>query len=131
MALDVHVVTPDREVWGGPADMVIAHGTAGDVGILPGHAPLLIRLAIGELRIQQDGGGWEWVAVDGGFLHVTSEEGATRVDVLATQAETSAEVDRAAAQARVRELQEQVGVADDPSLKVELEKARVRAELGE
>ncbi|MEX2420952.1 MAG: ATP synthase F1 subunit epsilon [Actinomycetota bacterium] len=131
MALDVHVVTPDREVWGGPADMVIAHGTAGDVGILSGHAPLLIRLAIGELRIQPAGGGWESVVVDGGFLHVTSEEGATRVDVLATQAETSTEVDHAAAQARVRELQERASVDDDPSLKIELEKARVRSELGE
>ena len=131
MALDVHVVTPDREVWGGPADMVIARGTAGEVGILSGHAPLLIRLAIGKLRIQPQGGGWESVVVDGGFLHVTSEEGATRVDVLATQAETSTEVDRAAAQARVRELQERASVEDDPSLKVELAKATVRAELGE
>jgi F-type H+-transporting ATPase subunit epsilon len=131
MALDVHVVTPDHEVWGGSAEMVIARGTAGEVGILSGHAPLLIRLAIGVLRIQREGGGWESVVVDGGFLHVTSDEGATRVDVLATQAETANEVDRAAAEARVRELRERAGADDDPSLNAELAKATVRAELGE
>ena len=131
MALDVHVVTPDHEVWGGPAEMVIARGTAGEVGILSGHAPLLIRLAIGVLRIQVEGGTWERVVVDGGFLHVTTEEGATRVDVLATQAELVADVDRAAAQARVRALGERAGDADDPSLKAELASAMIRAELGE
>ena len=131
MALDVHVVTPDHEVWGGSAEMVIARGTAGEVGILSGHAPLLIRLAIGVLRIQLEGGGWESVVVDGGFLHVTSEEGATRVDVLATQAETANEVDRAAAEGRVRELRERASAEDDPSLTAELAKATVRAELGE
>jgi len=131
VALDVHVVTPDHEVWGGSAEMVIARGTAGEVGILSGHAPLLIRLAIGVLRIQLEGGGWESVVVDGGFLHVTSEEGATRVDVLATQAETANEVDRAAAEGRVRELRERASAEDDPSLTAELAKATVRAELGE
>jgi len=92
VALEVHVVTPDHEVWGGPAEMVIARGTAGEVGILSGHAPLLIRLAIGTLRIQKEGGAWERVVVDGGFLHVNTEEGRTRVDVLATGAEAAAEV---------------------------------------
>ncbi len=56
MAVDVHVVTPQREVWAGAAQMVIARGVAGEVGILGGHAPLLIRLAVGPLRIQEEGG---------------------------------------------------------------------------
>ena len=131
MALNVHLVTPEREVWGGPAEMVVAHGTDGDVGILTGHAPLLIRLAIGVLRIQVAGGAWERFVVDGGFLHVTTEEGATRVDALATQAEAVGDVDRASAQARVRELSERAGVEDDPVLRGELARATVRAELGE
>lgn len=131
MALDVHLVTPEREVWGGPAEMVVAHGTDGDVGILTGHAPLLIRLAIGVLRVQVAGGAWERFVVDGGFLHVTTEEDETRVDVLATQAEMAGDVDRVAAQARVRELGDRVGDAHDPSLKAELARATVRAELGE
>jgi F-type H+-transporting ATPase subunit epsilon len=84
--VDVRLVTPEREVWAGPAEMVIARGVEGEVGILVGHAPLLIRLASGPLRILTDDGELGAV-VDGGFLHVTTEGGATRVDVLATQAD--------------------------------------------
>jgi len=86
--LDVHVVTPEREIWSGEAAMVIARGVEGEVGILPQHAPLLIRLAVGPLRIRMDGTE-EDVVVDGGFLHVTTTEGVTRVDVLASSAEIS------------------------------------------
>jgi F-type H+-transporting ATPase subunit epsilon len=85
--LDVHVVTPEREVWAGPATEVIAHGVEGDVGILTGHAPLLVQLAIGPLQVQQEDGSWVRAVVDGGFLHVSTEEGETRVDVLATNAQ--------------------------------------------
>ncbi|MFM8999247.1 MAG: F0F1 ATP synthase subunit epsilon, partial [Actinomycetota bacterium] len=53
------------------------------VGILAGHAPLLVRLANGPLRIEREGR-FEELAVEGGFLHVTSEGATTRVDVLAT-----------------------------------------------
>ena len=76
--LDVHVVTPEREVWRGEADMVVAQSVEGQLGILPGHAPLLIQLAIGPLFIQTEG---ERVAaaVDGGFLHVISAGDESRV----------------------------------------------------
>jgi F-type H+-transporting ATPase subunit epsilon len=86
--LDVHVVTPEREIWSGEATMVIARGVEGEVGILPQHAPLLIRLAVGPLRIRMDGTE-EAAVLDGGFLHVTTTEGVTRVDVLASSAEMS------------------------------------------
>ncbi len=127
MALEVHLVTPEREVWAGSAQMVIAHGTAGDVGILSGHAPLLIRLAIGVLRIQDESGTWRQAVVDGGFLHVTSADGGSRVDVLATQAEMADEVDVAAAQARADELQARLRENDDAGLRTELAKALARA----
>jgi F-type H+-transporting ATPase subunit epsilon len=104
-SLDVHIVTPEREVWTGTAQMVVAHGVEGDVGILAGHAPLLIRLAVGPLRIQREDERWEQAVVDGGFMHVTSGEEGTRVDVLASQAEMVGDADLAAelerAQARV------------------------------
>ena len=58
---------------------MIAHGIDGDVGILTGHAPLLAQLAIGPLQIQREDGEWVKAVVDGGFLHVSTEEGATRV----------------------------------------------------
>jgi F-type H+-transporting ATPase subunit epsilon len=87
MAVDVHVVTPEREVWSGAASMVIARGVDGMVGILADHIPLLIRLASAPLRIQLEEGGPEVVVdVDGGFLHVSSGGEGTRVDVMATTA---------------------------------------------
>ena len=85
MPLEVHIVTPERDVWSGEASMVIARGIEGDVGILAGHAPMLLRLASSALRVQHEGV-WERAEVDGGFLHVTSEGDVTRVDVLASQA---------------------------------------------
>ena len=124
MALDVHLVTPEREVWAGPAQMVIAHGTDGMVGILTGHAPLLIRLSIAPIKIQLEDGRWMVAVVDGGFLHVTSEEDSTRVDVLASNAELSGEIDREAAQARLAQ-------GDDASARAELAKALARTGLDE
>ena len=128
MPLDVHVVTPEREIWSGEAAMVIARGVEGEVGILPQHAPLLIRLAVGPLRIRMDGT-QEAAVVDGGFLHVTTSEGVTRVDVLASQAEMAGDIDLRGAQSRVQELQRQLGQGDDAALRRELAKALARVEL--
>jgi F-type H+-transporting ATPase subunit epsilon len=97
MAMEVHLVTPEREVWTGPATMVVARATEGDVGILPNHAPMLVTLAIGALFIHDDARVLG-VAVDGGFLHVMSGGGETRVDVLAEHAELEDEIDPAAAE---------------------------------
>ena len=126
MALDVHLVTPEREVWAGQAEMVIAHGTDGMVGILAGHAPLLIRLSIAPIRIQLEDGRWVVAVVDGGFLHVTSAEDSTRVDVLASYAEMADEIDRAAARARAEQAQARLAQGDDASARAELAKALAR-----
>ena len=126
-ALDVHLVTPEREVWSGPAQMVVAHGVEGDVGILPGHAPLLIRLGVAPLRIQHEDGRWEEPVVDGGFLHVTTGDEGTRVDVLASSAELESEIDRGTARARVTELETRLQQEDDDALRDELARARARA----
>jgi F-type H+-transporting ATPase subunit epsilon len=128
VSLDVHLVTPEREVWSGQAAMVIARGVEGEVGILQGHAPLLIRLAVGALRIRMDGT-QEAAVVDGGFLHVTTDEGVTRVDVLASHAEMAGEIDLRAAQFRVEELERQLAQRDDVALRAELAKALVRVQL--
>ena len=128
MAVEVHVVTPEREVWGGEASMVIARGVEGEVGILEGHAPLLIRLAIGPLRIQNDE---EEIfsVVDGGFLHVTSAEGLTRVDVLAPSASLASEIDVERERHRVDELEKRVVDKDDVEAQTELAKALARVNL--
>jgi F-type H+-transporting ATPase subunit epsilon len=126
-SLDVHLVTPEREVWAGPAQMVVAHGIEGDVGILTGHAPMLIRLGVAPLRIQHEDGHWEAPVVDGGFLHVTTGEEGTRVDVLASGAELESEIDREAARARATELEARLQQEDDEGLRDELARARARA----
>jgi F-type H+-transporting ATPase subunit epsilon len=128
MPLDVHVVTPEREIWSGEAAMVIARGVEGEVGILPQHASLLIRLAVGPLRIRMDGT-QEAAVVDGGFLHVTTTEGVTRVDVLASSAEMASQIDLRAAEYRVQELQRELAQRDDAGLRAELAKAMARVEL--
>ncbi len=85
--LEVHVVSPEANVYSGEADMVVARGTDGMVGIMPGHAPMLIELASAPIRIFDGMTEREQVQVDGGFLHVTPGEDVTRVDVLAERAE--------------------------------------------
>jgi F-type H+-transporting ATPase subunit epsilon len=126
VAIEVHVVTPEREVWTGSAAEVIAHGVDGDVGILTGHAPMLVRLAIGPLLVQQEGGSWLRAVVDGGFLHVSTEEGRTRVDVLADAAQLAEEIDADVVRRRVEELR---AAGDDDDAKRDLARAEARLAL--
>jgi F-type H+-transporting ATPase subunit epsilon len=129
VALEVHVVTPEREVWAGEATEVIAHGVDGDVGILAGHAPLLVHLAVGPLQIQQEDGTWLKAVVDGGFLHVSTEEAASRVDVLATNAQLESEIDVDAVRRRLDELTSAAEGADDDRVKTEIARAEARITL--
>ena len=96
-SLEVHLVTPEREVWVGEAVIVVARAIDGDVGILPGHAPMVAALAVGPLFIEGEGEGRSAYAVDGGFVHVVSLEDGTRVDILAEHAEQAEEIDAAEA----------------------------------
>jgi F-type H+-transporting ATPase subunit epsilon len=123
--IELHLVTPEREVWSGSVQMVIAHGIDGDVGILGGHAPLLIQLSIGVLRIQHEDETWESAVVDGGVMHVSSEGDTTRVDVLATGAELAREVDVVAARERL-ERSERLVEQDNGAAQVEIAKASAR-----
>ena len=103
--LEVHLVTPEREVWAGEADFVTARGVDGDLGILPGHAPLLAALAVGPVFIDA-GGSRTAVAVDGGFLHVAHDDDVTRVDILAEHALLSDELGTDDAESRERRAEE-------------------------
>ena len=92
--LHVELVSVEREVWSGQARSVIARTTAGELGILPGHAPLLGQIADGgTVRILQEGGQEVVAAVSGGFLSVTDEG----VTVLAEVAELAGDIDTARA----------------------------------
>jgi F-type H+-transporting ATPase subunit epsilon len=67
--LQVSVVSADQEVWSGTASMVVARTVEGEIGILPGHQPLLAILAAGEVRITAEGLAVTASAEDG-FLSV-------------------------------------------------------------
>ena len=128
MSLDVHIVTPEREVWAGEVQELIARGVEGEVGILGGHAPLLVQLAIGPIRMLRDAGEVAAV-VDGGFLHVSSHEGVTRADVLASHAELAEEIDLSAARSRLEEWEGRAAEDDDEVAAGEVAKATARIKL--
>jgi F-type H+-transporting ATPase subunit epsilon len=126
--LEVHVVTPEREVWSGEVTELIARGVEGEVGILAGHAPLLVQLAIGPLRMLRDGGETKAV-IDGGFLHVSSHDGVTRADVLASYAELADEIDLLEARRRLEEWQNRAAEDANGLAKAEIAKAMARIDL--
>ena len=96
--LQVDIVTPDRSLFSGRVDMVTLPGSLGQMGILPGHAPLLSTLDIGEI-ILHIGNGSQFVAVSGGVVEVRPD----KVTILADTAETPEDIDAArAADALVR-----------------------------
>ncbi|KQS57946.1 ATP synthase subunit epsilon [Geodermatophilus sp. Leaf369] len=88
--LQVELVAVERKIWSGEASTVVARTTEGELGVLPGHAPLLGELAPGGVvRIKPVDGDELVVAAHGGFLSVT-EKG---VSILAETAEISTEID--------------------------------------
>ena len=129
MTVEVHIVTPVREVWTGDVQELIARGVDGEVGILGGHAPLLVQLAIGPLRMLTEDGETRAAVIDGGFLHVSTHEGVTRADVLAAYAELEQEIDVEAARARLAELEGRSIEDDDEVAKGEIAKAAARVKL--
>lgn len=70
MPLQVELVAADRRVWSGEATMIVARTVDGDMGVLPGHAPVLAVLAAGEIRITPSSGAAVIANADGGFLSV-------------------------------------------------------------
>ncbi|CEA08555.1 ATP synthase epsilon chain [Arthrobacter saudimassiliensis] len=83
--LEVEIVAADHFVWSGPARLVKARTTEGDIGIMPGHTPLLAILAAGELAIDPVDGSRIEVTVDGGFFSVDSN----RVVIVADNAKVN------------------------------------------
>ncbi|GAB3617842.1 hypothetical protein GCM10027416_23990 [Okibacterium endophyticum] len=68
--LNVSVVAADHEVWSGEASMVVARTVEGEIGILPGHEPMLAILAQGEVRVTLGNGEKVTASADDGFLSV-------------------------------------------------------------
>lgn len=83
--LEVEIVAADHFVWSGAATMVKGRTADGEIGILPGHSPVLAVLASGELAIEPVSGSRISVQVDGGFFSVDSN----RVVIVADNAQVA------------------------------------------
>jgi len=84
-ALNVVVISPERTIFEGRADAVVAPAWDGEIGILKGHAPLMSLLGSGEMRVTR-GGITDRFTIDGGFLQVVNDV----VTVLSERAEQKA-----------------------------------------
>jgi F-type H+-transporting ATPase subunit epsilon len=104
--IQLEIVTPERITFSEPVDQVSLPGVEGELGVLPGHMPLVTAIGQGELRYRQ-GGKLERLAVSGGFAQIQPD----KVVVLAETAEIAAEIDRARAEAAVKEKTDQLKVA--------------------
>ena len=100
MAIKVHVdiVSAEKELFSGLAEMVVATAELGEVGILPGHSPFLARLKPGQVRVQLSSEEMQVFYISSGLLEVQPQI----VTVLADYAENAANLDEAAA-VRARE----------------------------
>ena len=119
-SLQVELVAVERKIWSGEARMVIARTTEGELGVLPGHAPLLGQLAEGGVvTIRTESGEDLVVAAHGGFVSVTDQG----VSILAETAEISTEIDVE----RAREaLSRAEGDGDDPEALAAARRAQSR-----
>ncbi|MEY5145307.1 MAG: hypothetical protein RL745_676 [Actinomycetota bacterium] len=95
--LQVSVVAADRQVWSGAATSLVAATSEGEIGILPGHEPVLAVLRTGVVRIKPVEGAEVRVAVDGGFFSVDRNV----VRVLSGDAKLASEIDEAATRAEL------------------------------
>ena len=98
MALQLDVITPERRLVSEAVDYVTVPGAAGEIGILPGHTPLISQLTTGVLSYTQ-GTATRRLLVSGGFVEVNAD----RVSVLADLAERPEEIDAARARAEREE----------------------------
>ncbi|AQP44533.1 F0F1 ATP synthase subunit epsilon [Tessaracoccus flavus] len=124
--LEVEVVSAERVVWSGEAVNVVARTVEGDIGILPGHEPLLAVLVPCLVEIVTADGRSESLAVDGGFISVANGH----VSVLSQTAELGKEISLEDARKELApiELKAQQGQADDAEIhRLKMLKAQIRA----
>jgi F-type H+-transporting ATPase subunit epsilon len=103
MPLTLEIVTPEARVYADTIDTVVIPTTQGEVGILPGHIPLLTPVANGELAVTKDGK-TTWLAVSGGFAEVEGD----RVHILAEHAITEEKIDEKAVEEAMRRAEKEL-----------------------
>ena len=97
MPFTLEIVTPEARVYSDSIDSVVIPTTSGEIGVLPGHIPLLTEVDDGELRVTKNGQ-TEFLVVGGGFAQVEGD----RVRVLAEHAINESKIDEKAGDAAVQ-----------------------------
>lgn len=101
----IEVVSSEKSLYEGEAALVVAPGEAGELGILPGHAPLLARIKPGVLKIvPPEGGEEEFIYVSGGVLEAQPD----KITILADVAERGDALDEARAEEARRAAEEKI-----------------------
>ncbi len=108
MPLTLEIVTPEARVYSDTIDTVVIPTTSGEVGILPGHIPLLTQIQHGELRVTKSGV-TTLLAVSGGFAEIEGD----RVHVLAEHAITEEKIDEHAVEAAMKRAEDELKAAKD------------------
>ncbi len=126
MTLQVELVSPERILFSGEADMVICRTTDGEIAFLTGHAPFIGALGIGAVRIKQTGGDEEVAAVHEGFVEVSDD----RVTILSDVAELRSQIDVGRAESKLAEVERGSTARDDAEAEASLRRARLRVEVG-
>lgn len=125
MTLHVDVVSPERILWSGEANMVIARTVGGgDIAFMTGHTPLVGALEISVVTIRSDAGD-QVVAVHGGFVEVSNDN----VTVLSDVAELADQIDVARAEALQAWAEERLRHEHDAEAETALARARVRLDV--
>jgi len=102
--LRIEIVTAERTILQDEAEMLIAPGIEGQLGILPRHAPLLTALEPGEVRLKKSGADASFLVVSGGFLEIRDDT----VTILADAAEHAEEIDVPRAEEAMRRAEERI-----------------------
>ena len=121
MPTDLEVVSPERLLLSRPVDMVVIPAYEGEMGVLERHAPMIVLLRGGTVRLYQGGQVTDTLFVSGGFAEITPE----RVTVLADEAWPVAEVSRAEGERRLADAETAyaaVDKADVPALDLAMDR---------
>lgn len=101
MPLTLEIVTPEARVYSDTIDTVVIPTLAGEIGILPGHIPLLTQVGYGELRVTK-GSATELLVVGGGFAQVMAD----KISILAESAIHEEKIDEAAVEKAMQRAEE-------------------------
>jgi F-type H+-transporting ATPase subunit epsilon len=124
--LNVDVVSPERVLYSGDADMLVCRTSEGEIAFLPGHASFLGALGIGVVRSLLPDQGEQAVAVHGGFVEVAKDH----VIVLSDVAELADQIDVARAQRARQRAEERLNAEpDDEEAQAALLRATTRLEV--